>query len=315
MSIIDIIKENIRTQEKNLISNQSNVETFKQNTDNMINKFKDFVEKEKKHIHLFDEEFEIELEVEQEEEFEVQRPNKVDYHVPSIHRDIVDFVTTGSLKKNSENFIHLPLSLRDSSLTKDLQEYAWSSNLFVTKDFFTTVKDYLSDDFLRPPKWIATSSNDVTVVLSAYEANELVNRFDRSKVKLSFLLPRSRKGQKRLFESDKSEIVISPMHMEQLAVYAGSLYLNDEHEQSSFLSFSGYCPSPRTEAQEKHFGLGHITRTGYLNKEYRAELGLNDCGFESDPMLMIKRLAEIRNYGVVPNSSYHLVILNTGQKP
>jgi hypothetical protein len=311
--IIDIIRDNINIQNRNLISTQSNV--FKQNTDKMINLFKMFVEKEKKHVHLFDEEFEIELEVEQEEEFEVQRPNNVDSHVPSIHTDVFDFVINGNLKNYSENFIHLPFSLKDSSLKNYLQENAWSSKLFVTKDFLTTVKYHLSDDFLRPPKWIATSSNNVTVVLSAFETNELVKYFDKSKVKLSYLLPRNRKDQKRLFESYKSEIVISPLHMEQLAVYSGSLYLNDEHEQSTFLSFSGYCPSPRTKHEEKLFNLGHITRTGYVYGEYRAKLGLNDCGFVNDPMPMVKRLAEIRNYGIVPNSAYHLVISNTGEKP
>ena len=103
--------------------------------------------------------------------------------------------------------------------------------------------------------------------------------------------------------------------MEQLAVYAGSLYLNDEHEQSNFLAFSGYCPSPRSKIEEEHFKLRHITRSGYVDKEYRAELGLIDCGFENYPMEMIKKLAEIRNYGVVSNSAYHLVISNTGEKP
>jgi len=312
ISIIDIIKENIRAQKESLISN---VEIFRENTNGMISLFKKYVKNEKKHIHLFDEEFEIELEVEQEQEFEVQRPTRVDFHYPTVHPDVIDFVKTGNFNQKSSNFIHLPLSLKNSSIENDLQEKAWSSKLFVTKDFFTTVKHYLSDDFLRPPKWLATSSNNVTVVLSAYETNELINYFDQANVKLSYLLPRNRKDQKRLFELHKSEIFISSLHMEQLAVYSGSLYLNDEQEQSNFLSFSGYCPSPRTEIEEKQFNLGHITRTGYVHKEYRAELGLNDCGFETDPLLMIKKLAEMRNYGVVPNSSYHLVILNTGQKP
>ena len=59
------------------------------------------------------------------------------------------------------------------------------------------------------------------------------------------------------------------------------------------------------------------TKNGYVPEEFRSSFeSLNtSCKFKKDPNTLIKKLAQIRNYGIVPESAHHNYIFESGKKP
>ena len=135
------------------------------------------------------------------------------------------------------------------------------------------------------------------------------------------LLPRTRLGQKRLYYFKKERNPSCSSYVfEQLFVYSGSIYLENSIELSNYLFFLGYCPNPRTNFERKCYEDEKIEKNGYVPFEHRSLVFSNQnqsliSNFTNDPQILVKKLAFIRNFNFVPESSHHLIIFNECKKP
>jgi len=315
-SIVNILQIRASILEKNLSDSMN--DKLREMRQEILKRLNVYCKHERKLIHMLDEEQEVELEVEQEEERELERPPLAKPLRPSLHNDVLNFVKHGNLVLYNGSFVSLPNALMNTSLKKLAQnEDTWMKNiLFATQDFKNTIeynnldKD---DDFLRPCRWIAFSKKqNILVLLSGFEANELMSHFNSSQVTLTRILPRARVDQ--MLKINFRQVDIPDDLFQPVAIFAGNLYLKSRQEQQSYLNFIAYRPSPRTSNEEKLFEKGQIKQHGYVPEEYRINLNLSSK-FKEDPATLIKKLIEIRNYGIVPESAHHNYIFQCGKKP
>jgi hypothetical protein len=123
------------------------------------------------------EEQEREADHEVEQERHIVRPPKVQPAIHVIHKDILEFVSTGGLRVSSKHISPLlvPLGMTEAFNSMSV----WSPPL-ATADFTTTVLGFKHNgltDYLRPVNWILSSGSgnaSTVVVISPYEANELL---------------------------------------------------------------------------------------------------------------------------------------------
>ena len=151
--------------------------------------------------------------------------------------------------------------------------------------------------------------------MSGFEVNQFMVHFNSNNISLIRILPRMRQDQKIQISFNKVEI--PSFLLQPIAIFSGNLYLNNEEEQSAFLNFIGYRPSPRTPEEDVFFQRGEINKNGYVPTHFRVNFHeLSQlCKFKDDPNELIKRIIEIRNYAVVPNSAHHYKIFLSGKKP
>jgi hypothetical protein len=303
--------------------NLSNVslfyEKYKEKAESIHSLLLKYASTETTFSHLLEEEQELELEIEQEQEKETERPPSAKPLKNLVEPDVERFIKSGDFNKNSKSFIKLIESLNESSLRNILQPFAWSDQLFVTRDFTKTVSNNLNeiDDYLRPPRWFSIhgkNENMIIVFLSDYEANELFAHFNPNVTSLATFLPRLREGQDRILSFPKVDI---PSYLEeQLAVFTGSLFFNKNEEQDDFVRFVGYCPSPRSHIQQIYFENEIIFQNGFVAFENRKKVfrDVKLSNFQEDPCDLLTKLYELRNYGIVPRSAHHLKILRLGRR-
>jgi hypothetical protein len=100
--------------------------------------------------------------------------------------------------------------------------------------------------------------------------------------------------------------------MTQVLTFAGSLYFKDHIEEKYFCHFIGYCPDPRTEAQNNFFVEGLIRKNGFVELKYRDLIFCDDkenlSKFVEDPSKLIRSLLEIRNFNLIPKTAHHFEI-------
>ena len=323
--IKNIIARKTETTRKKLKIEPHFIEKFNNRTRDIFTNLEKYVATEKKYSQMHDDEQEqeVEFEVEQEQERIKERPKELQKAMPRLEDCVIKFATYGILDQFSSKFMHLPLSIRESSIFPKIQPKAWSPALFTTEDFSKTVtKNIFGDDFLRPARWVAftrAAGNLKVLVLSGFEANELKYLFNDSCVSLMMLIPRVRQGQLASFSTFRNNIPQSLL--EQLSVFAGSQYFDNWFEQEAYLNFIGYCLNPRTEPQQGYFEIGLILKNGFVPEENRARVfgnsdGVNEFSmFKEDPLEIIQKLAEIRNYGIISKFAHHLLILLRGRRP
>ena len=316
-SILDILNKRSISIDKSLCYSGITLDIINKN--GILNRLEKYSKHEKKLVHLLDEEQEVELEIEQEEEREVQRPLKAESIMPVLDEDVQLFVTEGIFKPSS-CFISLSHTLSNSSFYNLAQNEAWmQNNLYATQDFFKTIKNNGSnkdDDFLRPCRWLAfTEKQKILVLLSGYEANELMSHFTPNKISLVRSLPRMRREQKLKINFQNVKIPVDLF--QPMAIFAGNLYLNSLEEQESYLNFIGYRPLPRTREEQTLFEDEKIRKNGFVPYDYRKYIeGLSlTCEFKEDPNKLIQKVIEIRNYSIVPDSAHHNCIFLSGKKP
>ncbi|TFK34223.1 hypothetical protein BDQ12DRAFT_727128 [Crucibulum laeve] len=143
---------------------------------------------------VLDEEEEREVTHEVEREVQVQRPPRATAATPTVHPDVRRFIENGLIAEGSPAF--LPAFSPFKLVLSEKAEPVWSSNVFITKDFATTiVSEYEKmDDYLNTGNWVVTSKvyyPALIVILSSYEVNELLPRIRASKsVNLHVYTPR-----------------------------------------------------------------------------------------------------------------------------
>ena len=313
--IANVIEKKTELLSRNLSKISSCNELFENKSEKIKTTLNQFVKNQITYSHLLEEEQELELEIEQEEEKELERPAlATPYKNRSIDIDVKNFVELGIFNENSESFLPISKSLNESSSKKILEPNAWSNQLFVTRDFTRTVQaiDEI-DDYLRPPRWFCINKT-IILFLSDYETNELFDYFNPKETALATLLPRLRENQERIISFPP--LSVPKDLMEQMAIFAGSLFFNNNDEQSEFLSFTGYCPSPRDDVQQKLFDDAVINQNGFVSLQNRSKVFGNTklSKFKDDPCDLLTKLYEIRNYGIVPTSVHHLKIFRSGKR-
>ena len=298
------------------LTNSSALDFFKNNSRNIIDKLNQYVRNVKTFSGCLEEEQELEMEIEKQEEKEDETPRGPEPLENKLELDVSNFVKSGIFNKNSNSFIVLPNSLDECSLKELLQHNAWSNQVFTTRDFSKTIKENIDiDSYLRPPRWLCYNQHlNVILIMSDYETNELLPFLKSSQYNtFALILPRIRQNQKRIISF--SNIQIPSKILEQIFIYAGSLYFNNKEEETNFLSFISYYPSPRNQMCS-----ALVNKNGYVELKNRKNVFQNikeevNLGrFDKDPNDLLIKLYELRNYGVIPKSSHHLKILLRGKK-
>ena len=298
------------------LTNSSALDFFKNNSRNIIDKLNQYVRNVKTFSGCLEEEQELEMEIEKQEEKVVERPPCAEPLENKLELDVFNFVKSGIFNKNSNSFIALPNSLDKCSLKELLQHNAWSNQVFTTRDFSKTIKENIDiDSYLRPPRWLCYNQHlNVILIMSDYETNELLPFLKSSQYNtFALILPRIRQNQKRIISF--SNIQIPSKILEQIFIYAGSLYFNNKEEETNFLTFISYYPSPRNQMCS-----ALVNKNGYVELKNRKNVfqnikeEVNLSRFDKDPNDLLIKLYELRNYGVIPKSSHHLKILLRGKK-
>jgi hypothetical protein len=244
-----------------------------------------------------DEEQERELALEIEEEREIQRPNPAMPADPMLHPHVLHLVVSGVLTKSSPAF-------RPAFPNEQVDRYEWSDRLFVTKDFSTTIKphstsSYSADDYMRPVHWVLSTTspaNNVLVILSPFEVNELLPQIRRSKeVRLHVYTPRITEAMKSAEEFDFFTLPSLPQALfserevvNQLNLFAGQLYLRDYEAYQNLCTFLGViCGKPGEDKLT-------VQLDGFIpgGKDRKAL-----SPFESSPLPYLKTLIQFRRKG------------------
>ena len=321
--ITTIIETRTRQYTKYLTNFKACNDKFKKNCKKILKKCSDFISNEKRYAQLLEEEQEVELEIEQEEEVEIVRPAILEHVNNELDKYVEKFVMTGRLTNYNQNFLPLPVGLKNSSIFENIQQEAWGKNIYVTKDFIKTVKSIHSgDDYLKSPKWLVVSiyekSMDV-VILSSFEANLLFSYTkpeNDPKTAFFMYLPRIRPKQLQLFSCNNFSL--PQTIIQQISVFGGSQYFETKEEIDAYLNFLGFCPQPRTEFQQTCFENNKIHPNGFVPLEFRElvfEGQENLSKFVEDPCRIVCKIVEIRNYGIVSKFGHHLEILLSGRRP
>lgn len=279
-----------------------NQPTFLQATDTVIDHCKRYVSHLTRFANLMDEEQERELETEKEDERQVERPPPAKPLRPSLSLQLSNLMNSNMDDEvpfnNDAGLRPVGEDLRNTSLDGHFESNAWSKHLYCTRDFtrvVESVRGQCEDNFLRPVRYVAVTNRNM-VLLSAFEANELLPYFRCSgiRARLHMFLPRKRPNQSTLFND--ASVVLPPIqptpstteplpltlpllhqqqqqHLQslltQLSVFAGSAYFETEEERDGVCAFLGLCLAPRTREQQEAFDGRLISPSGFVSADSR----------------------------------------------
>ncbi len=254
-----------------------------------------------------EEEQERELSPEIERERQVQRPPPAQPVSHSLHQDIKKFISTGHLMPTSPAYMRAFDALRDTREAQSFEASQLSNgHLFVTTDFATAVEasdnGYFSDSFQRPVQWILSShakgSNvvDVLLILSPYEAEELMPGFQSAKsseVALHLYKPRCHSVHRAFDRLDFFTIPHAQMKLEvprallvELNLFAGQLYFSEYEDYQETCKFLGLADDVPKEGQV-------VATDGYILRDSNAK-----SKFDKSPVRFLQGLTStIRRNG------------------
>ncbi|EER36939.1 conserved hypothetical protein [Histoplasma capsulatum H143] len=240
------------------------------------------------------EEQERELSPENEQERQTQRPPPAKAAEHHIHRDIIEFVSTGRLIEKSKAYKPAFEILRNTSAAEHIDVSQFPAGLLVSADFANTVQisggKYISDAYQRPVQWILTNitgSSSITVqhviVISPYEAQELLPVVKQSEVTtLHLYAPRMNMGFRALDGLDLFTTPKQPVAWDlprylilQLNLFSGQLYF------SSFKEYVEVCELLGLAWEEDRSGQA-IAADGFILK------GSSKSNFVDSPVKFLK---------------------------
>ncbi|KAJ2972741.1 hypothetical protein NQ176_g6980 [Zarea fungicola] len=150
------------------------------------------------------EEQEKELAPEIEQERQIERPPRAEPALHSIHKELVEFVTTGHITSNSSAILPAFSALAGTRVANSSNLVQFPCALLATADYASTVKlskrqkqiEGAADAFQRPIQWILTGCGTTgctnAVIISPHEAQELLPLVAQSKsTHLHIYAPRS----------------------------------------------------------------------------------------------------------------------------
>ena len=112
--------------------------------------------------------------------------------------------------------------------------------------------------------------------------------------------------------------VVFPIPMRwlvELFIFNGTLYFENEEEQTAYCQCLNLCPKPRTAFEEEAFEKNWIDIDGYVDKlEHRLALQLDQCSFHSNPLPLVRKILENRNHIHAPLISHVGSIISNARK-
>ena len=251
-----------------------------------------------------DEEQEREVINETEAERQVERPPKVLPANHSLHQDVTTFVKTGVISTYTTAFCPAFKTLDATSAAAN-EAHLWSPFVLATTDFQQTVMSSGKlDEYLRPVQWVVSGKrdhNDVLVILSPWEVNHLIPDIRSSNnVHLHLYTSRITKSMKQCDDLALYSIPAVPTEwtppwplMDQLNVFAGSLYLKDYETYIRLCRF--LCVYTRDLEGEEGIQVGP---DGFISPRNRPRhLQIMDT-FQSSPMASVRTLIGLRRKGM-----------------
>lgn len=260
------------------------------------------------------EEQEREVNHEIEREQQVKRPPQVTPAVHKLHEGVCYFINHGKLPPPTMLGID-SLFLPFGSFGDHLMN-SWSSSLYASTDFSQTLANSSPAElssYMRPVNWIVQAPDEVLVVLSPFEVNELLPLIRRSDVlRLHVYAPRVSWSMLPFSNLNFYSIPSQPNHpvfqtwsqlanQVQLDIFAGQLYFSHYWNYRVFCSllgiFTGFEEHERPRWQEFQ-----IESDGFVRAEYRGQLfqfrTAHECKFTTSPIPMLKALIGHRRKGM-----------------
>jgi len=282
---------------------------------------------------LLDEEQQRELEQELEEERQVKRPPPVQPCDPILFNEIKQLCDIRESKLDLSQYPLVFSRLSDAFLGTTFytscQPTSWQTNLWVSSEFKRVIQtrgEFL-DAFLRPPRWLVVYRNEHLIFVSPHEANWIMGALENlyhkkqsstTMTTLRLLLPRIKRDQTIFINNptltmpptivDDHGAIPYFIPMEILAnlfIFNGTIYFESTQEQTAYCQCLGLCPKPRTAMEEIAFEKGWITMDGFVEKiGHRQSLSMSQCRFNSNPLLFLRKLIELRNNTHAPIRSH-----------
>jgi hypothetical protein len=295
--------------------------------DAVLKKLYDYGGTKQRLSQLLDEEQQRELEQELEEERQLEPPPPVTPCEPILHEEIKRL---SDIHSNIMNLSQYPLVFQPlayafigTTFFNECQPASWQPNLWVSTEFQRVIltKGESLNPFLRPPRWIIVYKNQHIIFVSAFEANELIDRLQSNKssiTTLRILLPHIKRIQSIFVNTPTLTVPpsIAPLTeatayfipiewLVQLFIFNGTLYFETIDEQTAYCQCLALCPKPRTVAEEKAFEEGWIAVDGFVSDpRHRRRLRIDQARFNSNPLALVKQLIENRNNSHAPTMSH-----------
>ena len=251
----------------------------------------------------FQEEQERELSPEDERERQIEHPPSLKPCMHSIHWDLNLFICQGTLNRLSKAFQPAFESLENTSAFTHFESNAWPNRLLVTNDFAHTVhaENQLLDSFLRPVHWIVSNKQAEFIILSPYEANELLPSIRQLKaVTLHIYSPRTNFFTRALDDLSFCAFPAVPQtrpilpNIMQLNLFAGQLYLKNHNEYLQLCRFLGLCFKTLDSDDVS------VSYDGFVSPADRASFDTTmaaECPFTTSPIEFLRVLMALRRKG------------------
>lgn len=253
------------------------------------------------------EEQEREIEFEIEAEREVERPPKISPLTPSVHNDVRFLVKYGKIPARIASTAFYPVHgvLNETTAKKLLPPKDFAPNLVVTGDFVRAVqlpRSGTTDDFLRPVRWILTSTKSDTIfAISQHEANELLPNIQTSNVvTLHIYAPRVTKDMHSFYDLDTLSITSPnrtpakprPDTLTSLHLFAGALYFDTHLHYRQLCDFLGVVGGGHAVKPD-----AKVESDGFVRPEDREGDGWEGAKFERNPLPLVKAILGMRRKG------------------
>ena len=253
-----------------------------------------------------DEEQEREVVQEVERERQVERPPKANAALHQIHPDICGFIIGAFITPPPPAFHDAFTAPSMVRLIHSNDTFAWKQNLFVTSDFCRIVQGgSQTGELLRPVNWVlsrTSSSGPIFVILSPFEANELLPQIRSSKyVHLHIYTPRTHKALQHCDDLLLYNVPTVPPNwtapallVDHLNLFAGQVYLRD------YETYIRVCRFLCVYAQDlEDAGDFEVQRDGFIEPAHRplkAQRGRQS--FQRSPLPFLRHHIGLRRMGM-----------------
>lgn len=250
---------------------------------------------------VLQEEQERELSPEIEQEAQIELPHMAKPAAHQIHQDVMQFISSGSIKANSPAYVPAFQALQSTTAAADfsLSQLDGANLLLVTEDFRRTIQiannsSYSSDSYQRAVQWVLATRSTGTarlMIISPFEAEQLLpNIRASSKVALHLYKPRCNMNS-RTFDrldflsipADAKSSNIPRRLLLKLDVFAGQLYLNSYDDYLQVCALLGLATEAAKEGQV-------VAADGFILRNCgKARPGSSPVKFLSELMCNIRR--------------------------
>lgn len=259
-----------------------------------------------------EQERELSPEIEQERQRPKAPAGRAAQH--SLHQDVLEFAQSGKLGHLSDAYMPAFESLATTSASKKvaLHQLVGERKFLVSTDFAKAVNQtgntFQADAFQRHVHWVLTrrlhDSNlvDCVMIVSEYEANELLPHMKSATMTLHKYKARFNSGYKPLDKLDlfttstTAALPVLPRSLSvQLGLFAGQLYISSYDDYLEICKFLGLSAERTTKTTEKK--IWKVATDGFIVKDGQGRIG-GTSGLTQSPTRFFKALlSKIRRNG------------------